>query len=294
MKLGTNDIGSVYLGTNAVQKVYLGANEVWSAGGLLLNDYPNAAVAYSLRLLRSAYTGDAIRVRRASDSTEQNIGFVNNVLDTATLESFCSGTDGFVTTWYDQSGNAYNGTQSTAAEQPQIVSSGSVILENGKAAINFLDTKRFRIIVPNSFFGLNDISAFLVTRTISNDTGGLTQKRDGFVAGNFGIGVNSGKYQFQTRNGAISSTVDSTNAYSTQQIVNLIRNSSGLYMNSPENKFTSSAVADLTSSSLWEFGNGGSYGFLNGSIQEKIIYLIDQTSNQSAIQTNINTYYGVY
>ena len=31
MKLGTNDIGSVYLGTNAVQKVYLGANEVWSA-----------------------------------------------------------------------------------------------------------------------------------------------------------------------------------------------------------------------------------------------------------------------
>jgi hypothetical protein len=169
-----------------------------------------------------------------------------------------------------------------------------VILENGKAAINFLDTKRFRIIVPNSFFGLNDISAFLVTRTISNDTGGLTQKRDGFVAGNFGIGVNSGKYQFQTRNGAISSTVDSTNAYSTQQIVNVIRNSSGLYMNSPETKFTSSAVADLTSSGNWDFGNGASYGFLNGNIQEKIIYLSDQTSNQSAIQTNINTYYGVY
>jgi hypothetical protein len=86
MKLGTNDIGSVYLGTNAVQKVYLGTNEVWSAGGLLLNDYPNAAVAYSLRLLRSAYTGDAIRVRRASDNDELEIAFVNNVLDTATLE----------------------------------------------------------------------------------------------------------------------------------------------------------------------------------------------------------------
>jgi regulation of enolase protein 1 (concanavalin A-like superfamily) len=92
----------------------------------------------------------------------------------------------------------------------------------------------------------------------------------------------------------ISSTVDSTNAYSTQQIVNVIRNSSGLYMNSPETKFTSSAVADLTSSGNWDFGNGASYGFLNGNIQEKIIYLSDQTSNQSAIQTNINTYYGVY
>ena len=30
MKLGTNDIGSVYLGTNAVSSVYLGTNLVWS------------------------------------------------------------------------------------------------------------------------------------------------------------------------------------------------------------------------------------------------------------------------
>jgi hypothetical protein len=30
MKLGTNDIGSVYLGTNAVSSVYLGSNLVWS------------------------------------------------------------------------------------------------------------------------------------------------------------------------------------------------------------------------------------------------------------------------
>ena len=30
MKLGTNDIGSVYLGTNAVSAVYLGTNLVWS------------------------------------------------------------------------------------------------------------------------------------------------------------------------------------------------------------------------------------------------------------------------
>jgi hypothetical protein len=40
MKLGTNDIGGVYLGTNAVQKVYLGTNEVWSSLRLLLDDYP--------------------------------------------------------------------------------------------------------------------------------------------------------------------------------------------------------------------------------------------------------------
>jgi len=261
---------------------------------LLLDTYSGAAAAYSLRKLSATYTGSAIRVRRESDNTEQDIGFVDNELDTSALTTFCSGTNGFVMTWYDQSGNGYDASQTTATSQPQIVSSGSVLLENGKAAINFLNSKEFRITVANSFFGLNDISAFLVTRTISNDTGGLSQKRDALLAGNFGIGVNAGKYQFQTRNGAISSTVDSTNAYSTQQIVNVIRNSSGLYMNSPETKFTSSAVADLTSSGTWQFGNGSSYGIFNGNIQEKIIYLSDQTSNQSAIQSNINSYYGVY
>ena len=265
-----------------------------SGSSLLLDIYSGAAAAYSVRKLRSGYTGSAIRVRRLSDNTEQDIGFVGGELDTASLTTFCSGTDGFVTTWYDQSGNAYNATQTSATSQPQIVSSGSVLLENGKAAINFLNTKEFGITVPNSFFGLNDISAFLVTRTILNDNGGLSQKRDGFLAGNFGIGVVSGKYQFQTRNGAISSTVESINAYSTQQILSVVRNSSGLYMNSPETKFTSSAVADLTSSAQWQFGNGNSYGILNGNIQEKIIYLSDQTSNQSAIQTNINKAFNIY
>ena len=33
--------------------------------------------AYSLRQLSTTYTGNAIRVRRALDNTEQNIGFVD-------------------------------------------------------------------------------------------------------------------------------------------------------------------------------------------------------------------------
>lgn len=91
----------------------------------LLDLYPSASVAYSLRKLSSTYTGNAIRVRRASDNTEQNIGFdaLGN-LDTTALTSFCSGTNGFVTTWYDQSGNGSNVTQPTANLQARIVSGG--------------------------------------------------------------------------------------------------------------------------------------------------------------------------
>ena len=102
----------------------------------LLDDYSGAAAAYSLRKLSGIYSGDAIVVRRASDHTTESIGFVNNELDTASLESFCSGTDGFVTTWYDQSGNGNNALNTTESEQPQIVSNGTAYLLNSKPAIS--------------------------------------------------------------------------------------------------------------------------------------------------------------
>ncbi len=55
---------------------------------LLLNEFPGAAAAYSLDKLDKNYNGSAIRVRRSSDNQEQDIGFVDNVFDSASLESF--------------------------------------------------------------------------------------------------------------------------------------------------------------------------------------------------------------
>jgi|DEB0MinimDraft_6_1074348.scaffolds.fasta_scaffold00137_9 hypothetical protein len=51
----------------------------------MLDQYGDAAAAYSLRKLRNGYTGDAIRVRRSSDDTERDIGFYDNELDTVAL-----------------------------------------------------------------------------------------------------------------------------------------------------------------------------------------------------------------
>jgi hypothetical protein len=90
-----------------------------------------SSAAYSLRKLRSGYAGKAINVRRSSDNTSTDIGFVGNVLDTATVLSFVGSGNGYITAWYDQSGNGNNATQSTAVNQPQIVSSGTVIAMPG-------------------------------------------------------------------------------------------------------------------------------------------------------------------
>jgi len=71
---------------NISDKIKLQGSEAPS----LLNFYGGAAAAYSLRKLDAFYSGDAIRVRRDSDNTEKNIGFVNGELDTASLLDFAN------------------------------------------------------------------------------------------------------------------------------------------------------------------------------------------------------------
>jgi hypothetical protein len=96
---------------------------------LILDTYP-ATAAFSVRKLRTAYSGNSMRVRRSSDNAEQDIAFSGNVLDTASLLSFVGtgGTDnGFVTTFYDQSGNGLNIAQNVAVNQPKIVNAGAVV-----------------------------------------------------------------------------------------------------------------------------------------------------------------------
>jgi hypothetical protein len=128
------------------------------AAGLLLDDYPNAAAAYSLRLLNSAYTGNCIEVRRSNDNALQNIGFAGGVLDTAALKTFCGANNCFVRTWYDQSGNGRHVLQTTNANQPQIVASGVVHRAQGIAGLSFSSSSR--IFTDSAFFDNNSIIYF--------------------------------------------------------------------------------------------------------------------------------------
>jgi hypothetical protein len=100
-----------------------------------------AEVAYGFRKLRAAYTGSAFRVREAGGNTETDIGFLaNGDLDTTALSNFCGISNGYVVTWYDQSGNGRNVTQSTAANQPIIFNPANpdpVYLLGGKPTARF-------------------------------------------------------------------------------------------------------------------------------------------------------------
>jgi hypothetical protein len=111
------------------------------SASLILDTYTGSTIAYSTRKLRTAYTGNALRVRRSSDNAEQDIGFVGNNLDTTSLMNFITGsTDGRVTIWYDQSGNGTNLTQTTVAKQPWIVSGGTLITYSSKPVLQGIQT----------------------------------------------------------------------------------------------------------------------------------------------------------
>ena len=94
-----------------------------------------AAAAYSLRRLNSAYSGPVVTVRRSSDDDEGS--FTAAEVSDGTLAAFCGAGNGLVTQWWDQSGNANHASQTTPTYQPKIVSSGSLIISEGKPALSF-------------------------------------------------------------------------------------------------------------------------------------------------------------
>jgi hypothetical protein len=267
----------------------------------LLDLYPNAAAAYSLRKLRDAYTGSAIEVRRASDNATQNIGFVNSELDTSTLTTFCSGTNGFVTTWYDQSGNANNATQTTATNQSQIVSSGSVISEGGKPCLQYNND------LYSSTYELTDDIDFLALIVIRINSVQISHPRyaafNSSINGvNVQIGYNSDTNEYYTRKD--NRTDLTTNAFSTTGSRNLIAhgcqsNTNYFSRNGSLDTFTNTG-APTANSALGDGlfllkGFNTSAAYVNtGNIQEFILYPSDKLSDLSGIETNINDFYSIY
>jgi hypothetical protein len=255
---------------------------------LLLDLYPNAATAYSVRKLRTAYTGNCIRVRRSSDNAEQNIGFVNNELDTTSLLSFVGAGNGFVTTWYDQSGNNNNGIQTTAANQPQIVNAGSLLIENTKPRL--------------AFDGTND--SFNITNIVYNTTHyqSFVGKRDASGRRLLALASTTNAYLFtlwinniyllqgNNTNYQASSLPD----FSTNQVLLTgLRTVSGMQMYKNNSVISSINVSSPIGNNINTIGNYASNTNF-GSLQEIIFYNNDQSSNRISIESNINSYFNIY
>lgn len=102
---------------------------------MLLDNLSPAAVYSPARQLLTAYTGPLLRVRRASDNAEQDIGFdVDGLLDETAIAAFCGVAIGYITTWYDQTTGAHHLTNAEAAKQWRIWSGTATVKKNARPA----------------------------------------------------------------------------------------------------------------------------------------------------------------
>jgi hypothetical protein len=148
--------------------------------GPTLDTNPGAYVAYSLRKINSTYNGSVIRVRRSSDNQTADIGFYRYSLDQKALLDFVGNGSGFVTTWYDQSGNNRHATQSTNLNQPRIVDSGSTVTLLNNPCLQNYSNQQFLLVPIGTISGEN-----IFSYTISNVDEALGQAT-GFGTLHFG------------------------------------------------------------------------------------------------------------
>jgi hypothetical protein len=300
-----NNIANAFLGATQVSAIYRGAEKIWPSFTGLLDLYPNAAVAYSLRRLRSGYTGSAIRVRRSSDSAEQDIGFVSNVLDTASLLTFVGAGDGFVTTWYDQSGLGLNATQTTAGVQPEIVLGGVLWTQNGNPAVRFLDPSGpaailDRLNVP--LFHVNTQAYIAYFWSYAMKTNGTFPFL--LAGGNADRGFQTLHFDTQRRPRigtarSVSTTANALDALVLDQSYIRTDTANRLRIKTFINDINRIDVADSNTNfnmpTVYFMGNASAAVILSDLlIQEFVAYTYDVDASISAINGNLNGFYGAY
>jgi hypothetical protein len=241
-------------------------------------------------------------VRRASDNTEQDIGFTAlGGLDTSSLTTFCSGTNGFVKTWYDQSGNGRNATQTTAANQPQIVSSGSVLILGTKPCMRFDGVNDSFNLSTNINVSTGDkFSSFQIEKKTTSTSVGIwitppSGSDNPFTLVHYSNAIAYFDVKLNATTADVRNFNLAGNNYNLFSTYALDSTSSSLaYVNNSLATLISGSISEPRTTSFGRIGTRSSGEWSNTSTQELILYLSDQSANNTAINTNINTYYGIY
>lgn len=267
------------------------------ASASLALDSLSATGAYSVRKLRSAYSGSCIRVRRSSDNTESDIGFAANALDTSALLSFCSPGDAYVVKWYDQSGNGRDLAQPTATLQPKIVNVAVVLTAaGGKPAITYDGSND--MLTGAALSQLITVSTYIFQGVVTPDA--LPTTGQAYYFGPFIWGdAPNGYINLCAHNGYLR-------VYNYPQVLDLTATAGNNYIFQARHETgtlygRSNAGTELSAASGNTGGGmgavnvgGGSY-YYNGKMQELIFFNSATTSGERAdLLASTNAYFGVY
>jgi hypothetical protein len=225
--------------------------------------------------------------------------------------------NGFITTWYDQSGNANNAAQAAEASQPRIVNGGVVEAVNGKSGIRWLTSPNNVLLSDSSIQELHNGSNSLVISLVTSNTSSATSQA--IIGTCQNLSSNRGYYlRMLTNPGNINSTIrNGTSTLVSNNITTNIYPNNNQYLiidkiDSSNSTLANRSIFNINGSS--DINNNSQNGtpstsnstrtlmigallndtFFRGFMQEIIIYPTDQSANRTAIETNINTHYNIY
>jgi len=203
---------------------------------------------------------------------------------------YTNANDGFVTSWYDQSGNDNHATQSTAGSQPKIVD-GGVLVSDG------IDFDGANYLFRDSFTqgNLEQPNTILSVAKMDSNDDQNRKVYDGnpFTGRNMLFLSPEGSGQFGIYSGDTLLTGDT--ATSDKHLFTALYNStsSEFFIDGTLEVSGDSGVYSMDAIVIGANHDKASNHWL-GKIQEVIIYNSDQSSNRAAIETNINNYYDIY
>jgi len=260
----------------------------------LLDDYSGAAAAYSLRLLSSTYSGDAINVWNGTSYAD--IGFDGSgELDTTALAAHCGSNDGFIRYWYDQSGNSNTAAQATTANMPKIYDGTTgVVTENGKPTVQFDGASDYMEFGESWGAEMTMIATWKASATgeqqiYNMESGGIR----------FAMSTNRSGNSIVTRDnsGAGTSSLSGNPTITTLGITSHITNSTSTSHSLHHNNVSLTGTAASRAqngTNTFASNSGGTSFFLNGVMSEAVLYLSDKTTDRTGIEDNINTFYSIY
>ena len=201
---------------------------------------------------------------------------------------------GYVTTWYDQTGNARNATNTISSDQPIIVNYGGIKRSGARPTI-FFENVTDSYLLSTGYTVSQPNTTIVVAQNKSTSTLG----RNIFI----GIGGAQGNQRLiaQGTTGFLAIGSGGANAVASTTAIGTILRSYFLTFNGASTQLytnntsiigpTSAGNGALTSASIGSITGSNP---IQGGISEIIFYGSNQTSNQLGIESNLNSYYTIY
>ena len=275
---------------------------------------PQAGAWSVARQLRTAYSGNLILIRRASDGSTQAVGNDGNGnVNQSTINSFCAGTTCGVDTFYDQSGTSFNlvSVTTTVASTCIVYQSGAIQLQGGRPTCSLSGTTAQGYLATGQSAVLNTLSAEAMavgTWSTSNPTYGTmlaisdgTHSESASTQGaDLMIGTTTAGSYAIYHDGAVSSAVALTRGtqywMDTQYNVTTNSNKSQIFGGTSSGTATllTGSATNLASTEVaFGYSPAAAAGtYLIGNFSEA--YVWNKISGQaSSFHTNASAYYGV-